>query len=311
MNDNFIMKPKVDFCFKELMADEFVRRGFIAAVLDVSPETIMSTELLSTHLRKEHKNDKLGILDIRILLQDRTQLDIEIQVESFELWPERSLFYLAKVYTDQMHEGDDYDKLKKCIHIGILDFELFSEDEQYYSRFHIWEDERRRKYTDKFELHIFELPKLKKYEYPETELLNWMRFMSAEKKEEFEMLAEKDEYIEKAYDRLTKISADEQKRLEYEAREKAIRDHNWMMKTSLRNGFKKGYDSGYDLGYGSGYDSGYDSGYTEGERIGAIKAFIEAGQKFAIPKETVAKQLSDEYTLTDDEVQNYMKEYWK
>lgn len=199
--------------------------------------------------------------------------------------------------------GKDYDKLKKCIHIGILDFELFSEDEQYYSIFHIWEDERRRKYTDKFEFHIFELPKLKKYEYPETELLNWMRFMNAEKKEEFEMLAEKDEYIEKAYDRLTKISADEQKRLEYEAREKAIRDHNWLMKTSLRNGYKKGYD----LGYGSGYDSGY----AEGEKVGSIKAFIEAGQKFSVSKMEVEKKLYEEYSLTEEEVQNYMKQYWK
>lgn len=127
--------------------------------------------------------------------------------------------------------------------------------------------------------------------------------MNAEKKEEFEMLAEKDEYIEKAYDRLTKISADEQKRLEYEAREKAIRDHNWLMKTSLRNGYKKGYDSGYDSGYGSGY--------AEGEKVGSIKVFIEAGQKFSVSKMQVEKKLCEEYSLTEEEVQNYMKQYWK
>ncbi len=28
---NFIMKPKVDFCFKELMEFEEVRQGFISA----------------------------------------------------------------------------------------------------------------------------------------------------------------------------------------------------------------------------------------------------------------------------------------
>ena len=40
-NDNtFIMSPKVDFCFKELLADEDVRRGFVAAVLDIKPDRI-------------------------------------------------------------------------------------------------------------------------------------------------------------------------------------------------------------------------------------------------------------------------------
>lgn len=33
-NDSFIMLPTVDFCFKELMRNPKVRKGFIAAVLD-------------------------------------------------------------------------------------------------------------------------------------------------------------------------------------------------------------------------------------------------------------------------------------
>ena len=282
MANDFIMKPKVDFCFKELMADEKVRQGFLSAILHVQPEKIVKTELLPTHLQKVHKEDKLGILDVRVLLENGTQLDMEIQIAPFALWPERSLFYLAKIYVDQIQEGEDYDKLKKCIHIGILDFELFPEDEEYYLRFHIWEDERRRKYSDKIEIHIFELPKLKKYEYPESELLNWMRFMNAEKKEEFAMLADKNEYMEKAYERLTKISADKQKRLEYEAREKAVRDYNWQMKTN----------------------------YAAGEKIGSIKTHIQDCQEFGISKENTIQRLKEKYDLEDKEAEQFIKEYW-
>ncbi len=36
--DNFIMLPTVDFCFKELMQDEKVRKGLIAALLNMNPE---------------------------------------------------------------------------------------------------------------------------------------------------------------------------------------------------------------------------------------------------------------------------------
>lgn len=152
----FLMKPKVDFCFKELMEDAEVRKGFISALLGVKPEEIEHTVLLPTHLRQEHPEDKLGI-----------------QLAPFPLWPERSVFYLAKMYTGEIQKGESYGVLQKCIHVGILDFVLFGEDEEFYSCFHLWEDHGHRMYTDKLELHILELPKIAEKEYQETELLNW------------------------------------------------------------------------------------------------------------------------------------------
>ncbi len=45
-------------------------------------------------------------------------------------------------------------------------------------------------------------------------------------------MARADPYIEEAYSELEKLSADERKRLEYEAREKAVRDYNSLMGVS-------------------------------------------------------------------------------
>ena len=248
----FIMKPKVDFCFKELMEEPEVRRGFISAVLGIRPEEIIQTTLLPTHLRKESQEEKLGILDVRVLLNGDIQINMEMQVAPFELWAERSLFYLGKMYIDQIKEGQDYDVLKKCIHIGILDFVMFQEDEEFYSRFHIWEDQRHRKYTDKLEVHILELPKLDRYRYPQTELLKWARFINAERKEDLEMIAKTDKFLGKAYEALTNLSADEKKRLEYEAREKAIRDHHHQMKSNWNAGHEQGLKQGIEQGEKSG-----------------------------------------------------------
>lgn len=147
----FIMLPSVDFCFQELMEDEEVRRGFIGAFLRIPPEEILDMELLPKKLRKKYKEEKYGILDVRVRLREGEQLNIEMQSIAYDYWQERSLFYLGKMYVDQIHEGEDYDKLKKCIHVGILDFTLF-EHERYYSCFHIWEDTIRDMYSDKFEL---------------------------------------------------------------------------------------------------------------------------------------------------------------
>lgn len=57
-------------------------------------------------------------------------------------------------------------------------------------------------------------------------------------------MAEKDKYIEEAYDTLKKISADEEKRLEYEARQKVIRDHNSFMKSAEKRGLQQGIQQG-------------------------------------------------------------------
>ena len=238
--NTFIMKPKIDFCFKELMEFAEVRRGFIAAVLGISPEEVVSTELKPTHLRVKHQKDKLGILDVHVILNGEIQIDMEIQVAQFLFWRERSLFYLSKMYSDVILAGEGYQVLGKCIHVGILDFILFEEDEEYYSCFHLWEDKRRRIYSDKLEIHIVELPKLAKREYPETALLKWARFFNAEKKEEFEMVAKTDPHIQKAYDQLLYMSGNEEKRLLYEARQKAINDYNTQMYSNWHDGYSEG-----------------------------------------------------------------------
>ena len=54
------------------------------------------------------------------------------------------------------------------------------------------------------------------------------------------MLAAKNPYIDSAYQQLQIISQDKQKRLEYEAREKAVRDHNQMMFEAEQRGKEQG-----------------------------------------------------------------------
>lgn len=254
--NNFIMKPKVDFCFKELMEDRIVRLGFTSALLEISPDEIEDIELLPTTLRREHEEDKLGILDVRIKLKSGTQIDMEMQIAPFPEWEKRTLFYLCKMFADQLHKGDSYNVLKKCIHVGLLDFVLFEDESAYYSRFHIWEDTRRLQYSDELEIHVLELPKLKNYDDPTDELMKWAKFFNAENEEELKMLAQENDCLSRAYEKLQEISADEQKRLEYDAREKAIRDYEWLMNKSREAGFEDGFKDGFKDGFEDGIKNG-------------------------------------------------------
>ena len=238
----FLMKPKIDFAFKEIMMDGKARIGFLAAVLHLDPENIKETRILNPYLRKVHEDDKLGILDVRILMNNDAVIDVEIQLSELLVWPDRSLFYASKMYTDQIEQGQKYDVLKKCVSISILDFTLFKKEAGFYSCFHIREDTRGFLYTDKMEFHVIELPKLP----PElkedcTGLELWAKFINAERKEEFDMLAGRDPYIDSAYQQLQVISQDKQKRLEYEAREKAVRDYNQGMFEAKEKGREEGH----------------------------------------------------------------------
>ena len=124
--------------------------------------------------------------------------------------------------------------------ISLLNFTLFHDTEEFYSCFHLREDTRNTIYTDKMEFHVVELPKLPKELQEEyNDILLWAKFINAEKKEEFDMLATKNPYIQSAYEQLQLISQDKTKRLEYEAREKAIRDYNQLMYEAEERGREK------------------------------------------------------------------------
>ena len=88
----FIMLPSVDFCFQELM-DEEVRRGFIGAFLRIPPEEILDMELLPKKLRKKYKEEKYGILDVRVRLREGEQLNIEMQSIAYDYWQGGAFFF--------------------------------------------------------------------------------------------------------------------------------------------------------------------------------------------------------------------------
>ena len=244
--EDFIMLPTVDFCFKELMQNDNIRKNIIAALLNVPSSEIEKTELMPTILRKESKDDKYGILDVRVKLKDGEQIDFEMQVEAFDCWANRSVYYLSKMYAGEIKEGEGYDC--KCIHVSILAYDHFLDDKECYRRIAFCDTKTGKEYTDLMEMYILELSKLPPEEKNETSLLQWMRFLGGKTRKDFEEMAKKNSELEEAYDVLDKLSADEKKRLEYETRQRAIRDYNIGMLTAERRGIENGRKIGIEEG---------------------------------------------------------------
>ncbi len=54
----FMMSPKVDFAFKEIMHNDKVRKGFLSAVLNIPVDDIKKTVLKNANLPKNHEDTK-------------------------------------------------------------------------------------------------------------------------------------------------------------------------------------------------------------------------------------------------------------
>ena len=165
-------------------------------------------------------------------------MDFEMQVVYYDCWEKRTIYYLSKMYTEQLNAGEDYDKLQKCIQVSILAHVLIQEDDKYYRCISFCDTETGEKYSDMMEMHILELPKLPPEQQDETDLMQWMRFLGGKNREDLKRMAEKNSNLQEAYDELDRLSADKRKRLEYEARQKAIRDKNMLFKTGVEHGRK-------------------------------------------------------------------------
>ena len=140
------------------------------------------------------------------------------------------------------------------------------------------------------EFHVIELPKLpKELKENSTDILLWAKFINAEREEEFQMLASKNTYIDSAYERLQVISQDKQKQMEYDARQKAILDHNQMVLEATEKGMKQGIEQGMKQGLKQGMKQGLKQGIEQG---------IEQGFERGI--EYVAKNLINEGYSTND-----------
>ena len=190
------------------MHNKNVRKGIIAAILNVHPDEVEDTQLLPTILRKESEDDKYGILDVRVKLKSGTQMDFEMQVIYYDYWANRTIYYLSKMYSEQLNEGDGYDNIQKCIQVSILNHVLISEDDKYYRRIAFCDTQTGKEYSDMMEIHLLELPKLPPEQQSETDLIQWMRFLSGKNREDLKRMAEKNSNLQEAYNELDRLSAD-------------------------------------------------------------------------------------------------------
>lgn len=224
-----LISLKTDYVFKELFAHENVRKQFLSDVLDIPLEEMKSVRIMNPFLRRRFRRQKEGILDMALEMVGGAKVNIELQVRRQENWVKRKLFYLARLYTEDLFAGQNYDRLRKCISISLLDFNL-TQGEEYHTEYRL-RTKGGKELTDLFELHIVELRK----PLGETDGLDdWIRLFNATAEEDLEMIKIKNAGIREAIEELRTMSLARTLRFLYEERLKARRDR-WAEDEYVRN----------------------------------------------------------------------------
>lgn len=210
-----------DYLFRAILQNNnYVLKGLICSLFCLSPAEVTSATIINPILLGEAINEKTFFLDIFVLLNNDTRINLELQVINEHNWPERSLSYLCRTF-DNLNAGEDYRVVRPAIQIGLLDFTLFPAHPEFYSTYKFMNIKNHTIYSDKICLSVLDLTRkdLATEEDQKSHRHLWASFFKAKTWEELKMLARQDEFINEASAAVYQLSRDEQIRLQCEARE--------------------------------------------------------------------------------------------
>ena len=240
-----LLKPKNDVVFQSIFNqnNEKITKAFVEALLDekITKMTINNDQILV----RDAPDDKLGILDLELDINNSEKVDVEIQLIERANFAERLLFYFSRLYASQIKRGDDYSEAKKVILIAIIDYHLeltqtISEMET------VWKlcekNHPNLVLTDSIEICILELDKVKNTYYKNKldKKAQWMLFLDDPNSREVKEIMEKNNDIKDAVIEVHERSKDEQLRRIAELKEKAIMDEKAIYKAGRLRGEKEG-----------------------------------------------------------------------
>lgn len=159
------ISPRVDIAFKKIFGVEENKDLLISLINSIvsNEDQVSDIILLNPYNPQNFSRDKLSTLDIKAKGIDGKRFNIEIQISDEADYDKRSLYYWAKLYTEQLEVAEDYySTLSKAIGIHILNFISIPELDKYHNVFHIREKETGESYFKDLELHTIELKKFTK-----------------------------------------------------------------------------------------------------------------------------------------------------
>jgi len=181
---------KTDILFKLLFRKhQNLLQHLVAQLLKIPLKSISDFILENPEMPPESIGKKFCRLDIHMTVNGQ-KVNLEVQVEDEKNYPERTLFYWARIYSNALPKSRNYIELPRTIVINIINFPLFEQSPEFHSEFQPLEVTRHNPLTDKMVLHFFELPKLPEQIDQNDMLQLWLALFKADTEEELKQIQE-------------------------------------------------------------------------------------------------------------------------
>lgn len=213
-----------DYMFRAVLQENInVLTGLVCSLLHLSANDVTSITVTNPIKLGEAISDKEFVLDLPILLNDSTYINLEMQVINYNDWPERSLSYLCRSF-DQLNRGQAYAEAKPVIHIGFLDYTPFPAYPEFFSKYELLNVRTLQSYSGKFLIHVLDLTQIELATEEEDKshgIDKWARLFKANTWEELKMIAQNDEILTQASESIWRYNANDIVRQQCAARERA------------------------------------------------------------------------------------------
>ena len=274
--------PKNDVAFKKIFGNEKHKNiliSFLNSVLDFKEnKKIIDVKLANPYQVPKIEELKETILDIKAKNQNGEEFIVEMQKKNLGDFQKRSLYYTSKAYVAQLPKGGDYAKLKKVYFIGILNFNIF-ENENYISRHLIINQETNKQDLSDFEFTFIELKKFnKELNELKTILDKWIFFIKNAPNLEFiPKEYESIEEFKEAFEIVTQMT--------WNKKELEVYDYVSLKEFDEINALRTAKKEGVEEGLKKGIQKGKEEGKKE-EKINIAKNLLDI-----LDDETISKKI--------------------
>jgi len=275
-----------DLAFKAVFGTEKNKRLLIAllnALLELDDDDrIVTITLLNPFNLATTVDDKQSCVDVKAVDGRGQNYLIEVQMQPRGAFTSRVVYYLARLFADQLEAGARYTALCRATAISLVDFNLFAEHNEVQSRFRLCDPQHDLILAETLDLRFVELRKADIWPVSRvrTRFEKWLHMLKFGTRYPDlghlpPALADEEEIV-MSLEQLRNVNADSIARERLEAREKWLRDHL------------------SDLG--DAREEGLVQGRAEG-RADIVRAMLAKGMAVAIVAELTGLSVAEIDTL--------------
>ena len=221
-----------DYMFRMvLQSKNNVLKGLISSMMHISYDDIDLVEIINPVTPGKYIEDKDFIMDIKVKLNNSSIINLEMQVADYKNWQNRSLSYLCRTF-DNVQKGEDYNSVNDVTQIGFLDYDLFPDELEFYSKYMLQNVKNHKIYNSNFCLCVLSLNQIElaTKEDKKWHIDEWARLFKATTWEELKMIAEKNSIYSEAADSIYLQNSEQTIRDMCEARREAVFHEKYVQK---------------------------------------------------------------------------------